>query len=101
MIFLQFVDDGAKLHNKNVERVYDAMIRKFVLGRVFKAMATLVEVEEETQSEWDYVESDNYMTSKKAWEAIRDYIPTGKVIWEPFFGDGRSGKHLKDLGFKV
>eukprot|EP01050_Picozoa_sp_SAG11_P035858 SAG11_NODE_13357_length_658_cov_4.491950_1_plen_159_part_10 len=53
-IFDQFVDDGAKIHSKNLERVYDAMIRKFVLGRVFKAMATLVEVEEETHQEKEF-----------------------------------------------
>eukprot|EP01050_Picozoa_sp_SAG11_P012692 SAG11_NODE_1427_length_4940_cov_8.678026_2_plen_1426_part_00 len=76
---------------------YDTSLPDFFL-------CTSSEEEEALQtqvSEWDYVESDNYMTSKRAWEAIQDYIPTGKVIWEPFFGDGESGKHLKDLGFEV
>ena len=41
------------------------------------------------------------MTPKSAWENIKDYIPKNKVIWEPFYGDGASGKHLTELGFNV
>jgi hypothetical protein len=41
------------------------------------------------------------MTPKSAWEAIRHLIPKDKVIWEPFYGDGKSGKYLKELGFDV
>jgi len=41
------------------------------------------------------------MTPFSAWEAIKDYIPNDKVIWEAFYGDGTSGKHLEDLGFEV
>ncbi len=44
---------------------------------------------------------DDYMTPKSAWEAIKQYIPTDKVIWESFYGDGTSGKCLKELGFDV
>jgi hypothetical protein len=44
---------------------------------------------------------DDYMTPFSAWEAIKDYIPNDKVIWEAFYGDGTSGKHLEDLGFEV
>jgi hypothetical protein len=44
---------------------------------------------------------DEYMTPLSAWEAIRQYIPTGKVIWEPFYGDGTSGANLRSLGFTV
>jgi hypothetical protein len=40
------------------------------------------------------------MTPKYAWENIKDYIPN-KVIWEAFFGDGKSGTYLKELGFNV
>lgn len=42
---------------------------------------------------------DDYMTPKSAWEAIKKYIPKDKVIWEPFYGDGKSGKYLKEMGF--
>jgi hypothetical protein len=44
---------------------------------------------------------DDYMTPKIAWEQIKNYIPANKVIWEPFYGDGNSGKFLRELGFNV
>ena len=42
---------------------------------------------------------DDYMTPKSAWEAIKAYIPKDKVLWEAFYGDGKSGAHLRELGF--
>lgn len=42
---------------------------------------------------------DDYMTPKSAWEAIQSYIPKGKVVWEAFYGDGKSGTYLQELGF--
>lgn len=48
-----------------------------------------------------FTKHDSYMTPKSAWENIKDYIPKNKVIWEPFYGDGASGKHLTELGFNV
>ena len=44
---------------------------------------------------------DDYMTPKYAWENIKNYIPKDKVIWEAFFGDGKSGKYLTELGFNT
>lgn len=44
---------------------------------------------------------DDYMTPKSAWENIKQYIPQDKQIWEPFYGDGTSGKILSELGFNV
>jgi hypothetical protein len=44
---------------------------------------------------------DDYMTPKYAWENIEKYIPKDKVIWEAFYGDGMSGKYLKEMGFNV
>lgn len=44
---------------------------------------------------------DNYMTPKSAWEAIKHYIPKNKIIWEAFYGDGKSGSYLKELGFQT
>jgi hypothetical protein len=44
---------------------------------------------------------DDYMTPKYAWEDIRHLIPADKVIWEAFYGDGASGKYLKELGYNV
>ena len=43
---------------------------------------------------------DDYMTPDYVWENIKDYIPK-KIIWEPFYGDGASGKHLASMGFNV
>tara|TARA_R110001592_G_scaffold56323_1_gene171747 strand:+ start:244 stop:741 length:498 start_codon:yes stop_codon:yes gene_type:complete len=48
-----------------------------------------------------FLRHDDYMTPKYAWENIKQFIPTDKVIWEAFYGDGVSGNHLKDLGFDV
>ena len=44
---------------------------------------------------------DDYMTPKSAWENIKHIIPKGKVIWEAFYGDGKSGKDLQEMGFNV
>jgi len=44
---------------------------------------------------------DDYMTPKHAWRNIAHLIPKNKIIWEPFYGDGKSGKYLKQLGFRV
>jgi len=44
---------------------------------------------------------DSYMTPKYAWENIKEFIPKDKVIWEAFYGDGESGKYLKELGFNT
>mmetsp|Transcript_23819 Transcript_23819/g.49284 ORF Transcript_23819/g.49284 Transcript_23819/m.49284 type:complete len:154 (-) Transcript_23819:71-532(-) len=45
-------------------------------------------------------EHDDYMTPLYAWEAVAHLIPP-RVIWEPFYGDGTSGEHLRSLGFEV
>jgi len=44
---------------------------------------------------------DNYMTPKEVWVSIAHLIPKDKIIFECFYGDGQSGKFLKELGFKV
>jgi hypothetical protein len=46
-------------------------------------------------------ESDNYYSKKEVWEKIEQYIPKDKVIYEPFYGDGKSGQYLRELGFNV
>jgi len=48
-----------------------------------------------------FMKHDDYMTPKYAWEDIRHLIPADKVIWEAFYGDGASGKYLKELGYNV
>lgn len=44
---------------------------------------------------------DDYMTPFSAWDDIKEYIPKDKIIWEAFYGDGKSGTHLQKLGFNV
>lgn len=48
-----------------------------------------------------YTEMDDYMTPFYVWDNIKQYIKTDLTIWEPFYGDGTSGQHLRDLGFNV
>ena len=46
-------------------------------------------------------DSDNYMTNKKEWERIKEYIPTDKKIWAPFYGDGKQKEYFEELGFDI
>ena len=48
-----------------------------------------------------FLKHDDYMTPKYAWENIQHIIPRNKIIWEAFYGDGKSGKYLQELGFNV
>jgi hypothetical protein len=48
-----------------------------------------------------FTKHNDYMTPKHAWEDIKQYIPKDKEIWEAFYGDGKSGQYLKELGFNV
>lgn len=48
-----------------------------------------------------FIEHDDYMTPKYVWENIKQFIPKDKVIWESFWGDGKSGEYLTELGFNV
>ena len=44
---------------------------------------------------------DNYTTDIKGWEIIKDYIPKDKVIWSPFYCDGKQKEYFKELGFDI
>ena len=44
---------------------------------------------------------DDWMTPKTAWDDIKQFIPNNKIIWEAFYGDGKSGNYLKELGFNT
>jgi hypothetical protein len=48
-----------------------------------------------------FLKHDSYMTPKSAWENIAHLIPKDKIIWKAFYGDGKSGEYLRELGFKV
>jgi len=43
---------------------------------------------------------DSWLTPKSAWADIKEYIPN-KIVWESFFGNGRSAGYLRELGFTV
>jgi len=48
-----------------------------------------------------FLKDDDYMTPKNAWSDIKHLIPKNKIIYEPFYGDGKSGEYLRELGFEV
>ena len=48
-----------------------------------------------------FIKYDDWYTPKYAWENIIEYIPKDKIIWEAFFGDGKSGDYMKELGLNV
>tara|TARA_Y100000593_G_scaffold35009_1_gene68656 strand:- start:9790 stop:10263 length:474 start_codon:yes stop_codon:yes gene_type:complete len=45
--------------------------------------------------------SDNYITNKEDWERIKDYIPKDKVIWSPFYCDGKQKEYFEEIGFNI
>lgn len=47
------------------------------------------------------LKDDDYETPLTAWAMIAPYVPKDKVLWEPFYCRGTSGKHLRSLGFQV
>lgn len=47
-----------------------------------------------------FTKHDDWMTPKSAWEDIKHLIPN-QTIWEAFYGNGKSGSYLQELGFDV
>ena len=46
-------------------------------------------------------ETDNCATDKNDWEIIKDYIPNNKVIWSPFYCDGKQKGYFEEMGFDI
>tara|TARA_R100000541_G_scaffold4133_7_gene11419 strand:- start:1065 stop:1544 length:480 start_codon:yes stop_codon:yes gene_type:complete len=46
-------------------------------------------------------ESDNYTTNKKGWEIIAPYIPKDKIIWSPFYCDGKQKEYFEQMGYDI
>ena len=46
-------------------------------------------------------DSDNYTTDKKGWEIIKEYIPSDKKIWSPFYCEGKMKEYFAELGFDI
>jgi len=49
----------------------------------------------------NFTKYDDFFTPKHVWEDIQHLIPKDKVIWDAFYGDGQSGKDMRDIGYKV
>jgi hypothetical protein len=46
-------------------------------------------------------DSDNYTTDKEGWEIIEPYIPKDKIIWSPFYCDGKQKEHFEEMGYNI
>ena len=46
-------------------------------------------------------ETDNYATDKDVWEKIKEFIPTDKKIWSPFYCDGKQKEYFKEMGYDI
>jgi hypothetical protein len=45
--------------------------------------------------------TDNYITGKKGWEMIKEFIPSDKKIWAPFYCDGKQKEYFAEMGFDI
>ena len=41
--------------------------------------------------------NDDYYTPRQAFEDIIDFVPSKKIVYEPFVGSSRSGEFLQEL----
>ncbi len=46
-------------------------------------------------------DSDNYITNKEEWLKIKEYIPKDKIIWSPFYCDGKQKEYFKEMGYDI
>ena len=46
-------------------------------------------------------DSDNYATDKIGWEIIKEYIPKDKLIWSPFYCDGKQKEYFEEMGYNI
>ena len=42
-------------------------------------------------------DSDNYVTNADDWLRIKDYIPKDKIIWSPFYCDGKQKEYFNNF----
>jgi len=45
--------------------------------------------------------SDNYITNKQDWIRIKKFIPKDKIIWSPFYCDGKQKEIFKEMGYDI
>jgi hypothetical protein len=48
----------------------------------------------------NYLNCNDYETTKTTWKEIIEYIPSDKLIYEPFYLNGKSKEYLIELGLK-
>ena len=46
-------------------------------------------------------ESDNFTTNSDEWKRIKKFIPKNKVIWSPFYCDGKQKEYFAEMGFDI
>jgi len=46
-------------------------------------------------------DSDNYSTDITAWNSIKQFIPNDKIIWAPFYCDGKQKEYFNDMGYNI
>ena len=44
---------------------------------------------------------DEYYTPHTVWDNIKQYLPTDKIIFEPFYGKGHTFNYFKDNNFQI
>ena len=50
---------------------------------------------------WSFNIDNEYYTPDNVWNQILQYIPKGTKIYEPFYGNGRSGEYIRSQGWDV
>ena len=45
--------------------------------------------------------NDNYITNKNGWKDIKKYIPKNKIIWSPFYCNGKQKEYFKEMDFDI
>tara|TARA_R110000751_G_scaffold17536_1_gene54175 strand:+ start:342 stop:842 length:501 start_codon:yes stop_codon:yes gene_type:complete len=54
-----------------------------------------------TYKDYNPSKFNDFMSPKCLFEDIKEYIPKDKIISMPFYGDGKIGIYMKEMGFNV
>jgi len=46
-------------------------------------------------------DTDNYTTDLVGWEIIKDYIPKDKILYAPFYSDGKQKLYFEEMGLNI
>ena len=49
----------------------------------------------------EYIGNDEFYTQEEDWKAIKEFIPLDKVIWAPFYADGKQKEYFKNMGIDI